>query len=98
MFSAYFLTCFMDITGGQQCAVYYTEMPEFVNTQGRCNQDTALMHQTSIDDVLSEFPELVLTKRENGCFKGALAAEEVARDEHAKLLNQGLPTVFGEIP
>lgn len=98
MFSAYFLTCLMDAFGQQRCAVYYTEMPEFITTQGQCNQGTAVMHQSSIDQIMAEFPELVVIRRENGCYAGPLTASEVARDEHAKILNRGISAVFGEIP
>ena len=98
MFSAYFLTCLLDVVGQQRCAVYYTEMPESITTQGLCNQGTEIMHQSGIDQILAEFPDLVVVRRENGCYPGPLTASEVARDEHAKILNRGISAVFGEIP
>lgn len=96
MFSAYFLTCVMNQFGEQSCAVFYTEMPEQIQTQSQCNQGTAMMHQFSIDKTFRLAPELVVVRRENGCYPGSRTAGEVARDEHAKLLNRGIPTEFGE--
>ena len=98
MFSAYFLTCMLAANGNQGCNVAYTEMPEWVTTQEDCDRITEQMHEFVIHAVQTEFPSMFLFRKENSCYGGPLSAGEVARDEHAKLLEAGVDASITEIP
>ena len=97
MFSAYFLTCLLALNGNQSCNVAYTEMPEWVTTQEECDQATEQMHDFVIAQIETEFPDLTLYRQGNGCYGGPLSGAEVARDEHAKLLEAGISASLSEI-
>lgn len=98
MFSAFFLTCMMNVVGVQVCNVAYTEMPEYVQEQAECDALTEQMHEFVLLQVASEYPGMMLTRKEHGCYGGPLSAGEVARDEHAKLLNEGIDASLTEVP
>ncbi|AXC36478.1 hypothetical protein HOT57_gp34 [Pseudomonas phage phCDa] len=98
MFSAYFLTCMLSLQGNQGCNVAFTEMPEWVTTQEECDRVTEQMHDTVLFQVQIEHPSMYLFRKEHGCYGGPLSAGEIARDEHAKLLNAGIDASLSDIP
>ena len=98
MFSAFFLTCVMNVMGEQVCNVAFTEMPEYVQDQPECDALTEQMHEFVLLQVIAEHPSMFVTRKEHGCYGGPLSAGEVARDEHAKLLYQGIDASLTEVP
>lgn len=98
MFSAFILTCVLGFAGNQECNVSYTEMPEYVQTQDECDSTLDQMHTFVIARVEMEHPEVVVYRKEHGCYGGPLSGAEVARDEHAKLLEAGINASLTEIP
>lgn len=98
MFSAYFLTCMMNVLGQQVCNVAYTEMPDYVQNQNECDLLTEQMHEFVLLQTTTEYPNMFVTRKEHGCYGGPLSAGEVARDEHAKLLNEGIDASLTEVP
>ena len=98
MFSAYFLTCMLAMGGNQGCNVAFTEMPEWVTTQEECDRLVEQMHEFVIVQVQTEHPSMYLFRKEHACYGGPLSAGEVARDEHAKILESGIDASLSEIP
>lgn len=98
MFSAYFLTCMLSAKGTEACSVAYTEMPDYVQEQEQCDRLTEQMHDFVVAQVQADYPTLFLARREAHCYGGPLSAGEVARDEHAKLLEAGINASLNEIP
>lgn len=98
MFSAYFLTCMINAAGSVACNVAYTEMPVTVQEQNQCDEIVDAMHQHVMDQVEAEHPSLVIYRTDRGCYGGPLSGGEIARDEHAKLLEAGIDASLTEIP
>lgn len=98
MFSAYFLTCMLSASGNMSCNVAFTEMPEYVQEQSQCDELTEQMHAFVVNQVVTEHPTMVVVREDHACYGGPLSAGEVARDEHAKLLEAGIEASLSEIP
>lgn len=98
MFSAYFLTCMLSASGNMGCNVAYTEMTAEVQEQSQCDELTVDMHQYVLDQIATEFPNMTVVRQEHGCYAGPLSAGEIARDEHAKLMAEGIEASLSEIP
>jgi len=98
MFSAYFLTCMISAGGNVDCNVAYTEMPEGVQEQNQCDGIVVDMHQYVLEQLALEFPHMTVIRQEHGCYGGPLSGGEIARDEHAKLLEAGYEASLTEIP
>lgn len=98
MFSAYFLTCMLSASGNVGCNVAYTELAEVVQEQSQCDELVLQMHQFVLDQIAIEYPSMQVYRTEHGCYAGPLSAGEIARDEHAKLLEAGIDASLTEVP